>query len=251
MKWIKRIWNITFWSAAVLALLLFVLSTMGGNSDTLKKAMENFLSESTSSYVEIETLNHVGFYPALVFDFEGLEGRAGEGGEIDVFSVGALRLSMGFWDMTFSKGRLREVEVKDVYLAPGIWGDKIVTINRIALEPAPDLPQGGAMKAEGLVGDKVCAAMMPMILEERGYKFAEERSADFTLGDAKARLLFGIEPQVLEPVTRGDDYCDLVRLLLDTDLDFAHNCALAAPKKPEEKMPEETEDEEILQTGQP
>ena len=239
MVWFKRILKISVIVALVVGFLLVVLSLMGGNSETLKKALEDFISQSTHTKTSVETLNYVGFYPNLAFDFEGLSGFAGEAAEIEVFSIGKVQLAMGFWDMTFNTGKIKDIHIEDIYLAPGLWGEQIVSLDRLEIVPGT-LPEEAALKGTGLVGDKVFNLEAPMgetgSAPHQRYKFSDKKQVDFTLGDARARLLFSKDETALEPLQRGEDYCQLVALLLDLDIEFAHNCPVASP----EEMPETT-----------
>lgn len=239
MIWLKRLFKFLLIVGLILAILLFVLSLMGGNNDTLKKALEDFLSETTNTEVTIGQLNHVGFYPNLVFDFEDLKGRSGEGGELDVFTVGSVRLAMGFWDMTFSQGKIKDVTIRDIYLAPGLWGQQIVSLESFGIVPSGETQESAAIIGTGLVGDKAFNMRIDMIALEDDtrstYKFSQDKEIDFTLGDSAARLVFENGSTDLEPLERGDDYCDLVRLLSDLDVEFPYNCNLPTPVKTTEE----------------
>ncbi len=243
MKWLKRILKIFVITALIFGFLLFVLAMLGGNNDTLKGALEDFISKSTNTKVSVQTLNRIEFYPDLAFDFEGLQGLAGKDGDIEVFSVGSVHLAMSFWDMTFSTGKLKDIDIRNVYMAPGLWGKQIVSLEHIGIEASADSQQA-ALKAQGLVGDKVFGFEAPMTqtgeAEDIRYKFSDQKYVDFTLGDAKARLAFHEDGTVLEPQKRGEDYCHLVSLLLDLDIVFAHNCPVAEP------VPEMVEEKEAV-----
>lgn len=243
MKWLKRIFKILIVLALVFGFLLFVLAMLGGNNDTLKGALEDFISKSTNTKVSVQTLNRIEFYPDLAFDFEGLQGLAGKDGDIEVFSVGSVHLAMGFWDMTFSTGKLKDIDVRNIYMAPGLWGKQIISLEHIGIEASAN-SQEAAIKAQGLVGDKAFGFEAPMTQSGEGadirYKFSDQKYVDFTLGDAKARLAFHDDGAALEPQKRGEDYCHLVSLLLDLDIAFAHNCPVTEP------LPEVVEEEKVV-----
>ncbi len=234
MVWVKRLFKFMIFAALVLAFLLFVLSMLGGNSDNLKKAMEDFLSESTHTKVTIEKVNHIGFYPSLTFDMEGINGRGGEAADVDVFSIGALRLSMSFWDMTFSTSKVRAIDIRNINLAPGLWGDAPVKLEYISIFPAQEA-ETAALKGQGMVGEKPFSLYIAMDTlgppEGPKYRFSPAREIDISLGDAKARLTVQEDEAHVEPLQRGEDYCALVALLLDLDIKFSHNCPL--PEKME------------------
>lgn len=119
----------------ILVLMLASLGTMtliGGNSESMKKLIEDYISESTGTQAEIGTLHRFGFYPEIALDVADVslkrDGR-------EVAYMGQARFSIGFWSIATGRTRFRTFSLQDAYADPGIILPRAVVIKNMGIDP--------------------------------------------------------------------------------------------------------------------
>ncbi|NCC21049.1 MAG: hypothetical protein EOM26_01140 [Alphaproteobacteria bacterium] len=100
---------------------LWILSSIGGNSDPLREGLEQFFSQATGGYAKIEELNNMSIYPVAEIDFSGLT-IGGGGGSAPVLTLGRGVVSMRFWDVLLSRDYLVNFALENLRIAPGELG---------------------------------------------------------------------------------------------------------------------------------
>lgn len=117
--------------AVMLGVGVFVLSTLGGHSDSLKGSLVEYLSEATGLQANIETLNALSFYPALGTDFDGLtlsrDGKA-------VAKAAHVNFSTGFWAAAAGHPALRTLEIRDAVIDEKVIVPRDIKIDRFAID---------------------------------------------------------------------------------------------------------------------
>lgn len=160
-----------FFIAAFILVLLTILANMGGSNDTLKSAMEQYLTEATGYRARIGQLNKVSFFPMIGFDFERVTlhplTREEDDKDVVLGHIDSAKLSMGFWEVLRKTGRVRDLELTGLYTEPGVILPKAVSVSRLYIAETPD-GQADAV-IEGTVGDVPFEGVMDM--DSFGTKF--------------------------------------------------------------------------------
>lgn len=124
--------KLAFFLGVFLVVIFAILSSLGGNSDTLKQAAEEFLSQRFAGQARIETLNQMTFYPYMGIDFENAQIYRGDDSS-PVVSAEKVSIAMGFWDVTFGTGKVKTLNVQNLRALPGSMFRKGLTIDRFAI----------------------------------------------------------------------------------------------------------------------
>ncbi|MCB1562438.1 MAG: hypothetical protein KDJ75_02595 [Alphaproteobacteria bacterium] len=146
--WLWRLMKFVLFAAIFLVVIFTVISKMGGNSPVLKGAIEDFLSDATGYKAEIETLNRMTFFPNISVDVEKVTLRNLETASLAV-SVDKARISFGFFDVAFSTGKIRLLDIRGVSAAPGALMDQPVSVEYFSI-----LKDGSAESAKPFLGGK-------------------------------------------------------------------------------------------------
>ena len=203
-KWAGRLIKVGFFFAAIIAIMLTVLVNMGGSTNTLKFAIEDYITQTTGMAARVGTLRQMTFFPAISVDAEGImmkhvdtqalkawaEAEQAKPEEeqgktmpptIDFStpdgSIGKFMLSMGFWDVSFGLGRsVRNIRIENVYLKPGVFSHKAVSVKIVEID---ETPEGKPFfKVEGQLGDDVFQITVDLVAQGAGksrkYKVGEE-----------------------------------------------------------------------------
>lgn len=182
-KWASRFVKISFFLFAFLAIILTVMVNMGGNSDTLKGAIEDYLARATGYYTQIGTLNKMSFYPYITIDIERIEMRQGPEREIAVNAQSAV-LSFGFWDLFLSRRQLRDLNVQNVVITPGAVFDRRVVVN--SLEIDEDANGQAFMVGRGAIGEDAFDVTVEMEVSGKKnryrYGIGEESAVNASIG---------------------------------------------------------------------
>lgn len=131
--------RIVIGAAVAVGITLVLLSRQGGNSDSLKEFLEQYLSDSSGYIAEIDTLNAVSFYPVLGADFDGLVFRDRGNREIKA-RLGHVNFSVGFWGASFGRSAIRTFSITKGEIDAGIVTPEKIIIEDLSI----DLSQGEA-----------------------------------------------------------------------------------------------------------
>jgi hypothetical protein len=115
------------------AVLIMVLSALGGKSDALKGSIEQFLGQRFGGIATIDTLHQMTFYPYIGADFEGIRISRGDGDTQMVMRADRMSAAIGFWDIALGTGKIKALRVDNLLAVPGTLMNRGVTINRFAL----------------------------------------------------------------------------------------------------------------------
>lgn len=171
----------SFWAKLVFILGVFlvvvfaILSSLGGNSDTLKEAAEQFLSQRFGGQARIETLNQMTFYPYMGVDFEDAKVFRGDD-STPVVSADKVAIAMGFWDVTLGTGKVKTLNVKGLRAVPGAMFRKGLTIDRLAIIDEGD---EAFLRSEGKIG------ATPYTFDADIEKFGKGKSRKYAFGDVR------------------------------------------------------------------
>jgi len=173
--------------AVVIFILLTVLSRLGGNSDVLKGAVEDFLTDNTPYSVHVQTLNEMRFFPNMALDVSGVEFREGGDGTGEAaIRVGNARFALGFVDVMFRPGRFKIIEINGIDAMAGSLHSKAVQLERIGVD---EVGGKAVLKAHGAIGKHKLVAWVN--LEEKGkptspvYSLGDKRDFEINLAQLK------------------------------------------------------------------
>ncbi len=189
-NWFMTIFKTVFFVAAFLLVIFTVMANMGGNSDTLKGAIEEFLAGSTGYQVKISTLNHMSFFPTIGIDIEDVQMRPNAEVPDRLISVGSARAAMSFWAVTFSSGKLRVLDIEEFHALAGTLNPQPLYLEHVGIletEDEYESPDGALLRGSGALGDHSISFQINMEKQGREFGFAPERGFDVSVGDFSAQ----------------------------------------------------------------
>ena len=184
--WFVTLSKVTFFVAAFFLVIFTVMANMGGNSDTLKQSIEQYLAETTGLVVKIETLNKMTFFPNISIDVEKVHMYRPDVENQPVVTVGRLFGSISFASVALGKRQLKGLELEDMTAAPGTLNAQEVVIESAGILGAEE--QGKAFfQGRGKLGTHDANFEIDMLDLGGSYKFAPDRSFKVNVGDLKAQ----------------------------------------------------------------
>lgn len=225
-KWISRLTKIGFFIFAIIAVILTVMVNMGGNSDTLKFAIEDYISQSTGFAAKIDTFHKMTFYPNISVEAEGIRLKRIDVDAMKTWAeveqqkpedmrgktpppridfdnpdgnIGRLVISMGFWDTGFGGGqKFKDIQIKNMFFKEGSLSHKPITVDAIEID---ETPEGKPfLSAKGRFGNDAFEGSLDLEgvgkKKSRKYKIGDESDFQVEIGD------LGVEG-VLRPRAMG------------------------------------------------
>ncbi len=181
-KWAGRLIKTCIVIAIIIALVLTVMVNMGGNSDTLKGAIEDYLMSSTRYSAEIETLHKMTFFPNIGANIEGLEMKNPED-ELQVIRIQNANIALGFWDLMLGDRSIRAFQIKNAVFAPGTLMRQTTTIDELGIDE--DANGRAFLTLDGKIGDQKISGNLDLessgSIKKRKYKIGEESKIAITL----------------------------------------------------------------------
>lgn len=196
MKFFKKTLKILIVIAVVLAVIFAVLSSLGGNSDTYKNAIENIIEENFPNYdARIDALNQMQFFPFLGVDIEGLELTKLENDQL-VVAAEKVQIAMRFWDIVFSTEKISTLHVQNLGVQGGYLHPQTIIVERAAIITRND---DSFFEMNGRVGQQNFRLNIPMNSHGRGqnksFSFPKDRVFDGDIDDIQLYGVFTIEDQ--------------------------------------------------------
>lgn len=160
-KWLGRLTKIGFILFAFMAVVLTVLFNMGGSSNTLKGAIEDYIAQSTGFAAQIQTFNKMTFFPNVSLDMGGISLKRPNITALNAWAkaeaekpeeergitappinysnpdatIGSFKISIGFWDVGFGKTRkIRDLQVRNAVFGAGSIAHKTVAVNTLGID---------------------------------------------------------------------------------------------------------------------
>ncbi len=181
--WIRRLFKITLIMAAVMAVSLWVLTFLGGSSDSLRNGIAEYMSQATGMETEIGDFGGMTFFPYLALDAANIRMRR-PGDDAVAVRIDTLQFASGFFDMMFSRGRFRVMEITGLRAEPGVWGPAALTIDELALrEDVAD--EGPGLLVKGRYGDNPLRFALAMDKPDGSavYRMPDDGAFSLTYGD--------------------------------------------------------------------
>lgn len=180
--WCRRFFKIAIMAALVIWVGLWLLMALSGNHAALKKGIEDYLIQATGLQAGIGEFNYMGFFPDLALDAGDIAFHSGEEAGVLV-KIGHVKFAAGFFDVMFSRRRLKDLEVKNIMVAAERAGGRLLKIDKMAL--AMDTGEGkpGFVMA-GSWGEYEASARFDLALDGANrFILPEQGDFRFALGD--------------------------------------------------------------------
>lgn len=123
--------------AVMCALSIGLLSALGGSGEALRGGAEDYLERVTGLEASIGEFRSVTFFPLVSASFGNVVFRGpekGAQGGAPVARLGSFDFAMNFWDVFFSRGRIRALEVKDFHADAGTFAARAIDIGHAGIE---------------------------------------------------------------------------------------------------------------------
>ncbi len=134
LRALKRSIKISIILAVIVFGLLTVLSRIGGNSETFKLAVQDFLTDSTPYTAYIHTLNNMTIFPSISVYVEGVELREGDAGTGEaVIRIEAAKISLPFFDVLFRPGHFKNFEIQNLKAMPGTILEQALALDSVSV----------------------------------------------------------------------------------------------------------------------
>ncbi len=217
-SWLSFFAKLFFFLAVILVVLFAVLSSLGGNSEVLQSAAEEFIGTRLHGVAKIDKFNQMTFFPNVSVDFEGLNvsRNAADNQGTPILSAERVSIAMGFWDIALSTGKIKTLHLENMRAMPGVFLEKGLTVDRFAVIDEGD---HAYIRGSGKIG--VTPFELSSQLEKTGkgkrrkYEFADVRPFAVTLGraqisgrveniDSDTINIKGVSLGLEEPVLSGD-----------------------------------------------
>ncbi len=152
VNWLSRLLKLVFILSAFFLVIITVLANMGGNSETLKDGVRSFVSEIFAGRpVEIKRLNHMGFFPTVGIDVEGLSILSKPENGYPIIEIGRLQAFMSFWNVATRNPRVTGLYLEQVKALKGVFGPQDFFIEKVYIDH--DLEAATAMlRGKGKIG---------------------------------------------------------------------------------------------------
>lgn len=138
-------------SAIFLFLSLWVLSALGGSSETLKNGAQDFLSGLTGMESMIGDFREVTFFPYASANVGDIAWRR-EGADSPAMSIRSMKVAMGFWDIMFSKRRIFIFDLEGIHIDEGVYFPRAADVEKMVMEETDPEERRGRLYASGKYG---------------------------------------------------------------------------------------------------
>lgn len=152
---------------AMFGLSLVFMNVMGGESDSLRAGVQDYLRGATGLQAEIGRFDGVTFFPEAGISAGDIVFRP-DAGAAPVATIGSLDFVMGFWDVFFRRGRLRVLEVKDAHIDAGMITARALDITRIGIDMNGESAGVARLSAAGAYGGAPFLMTVAMDTRSRG-----------------------------------------------------------------------------------
>ncbi len=182
-------WRLFKWTAITLVFFFAVftmLARLGGNSDVLKGAIEDFMSDATGLKTQVGTLHRMTFFPNMSIDVQNVL-MVKEGSGTLPISIRSAKISMGFFDVMLGKSTLRGAEIMDIRIPEGIFSQKAYSFEYISTIEEEGV--GAFLEAKGKINTNPLLARLKLVSKGRPqsprYLIPDNTSLALSLSDLK------------------------------------------------------------------
>jgi hypothetical protein len=177
---ILRLIKYAFFAGIFLFIILTALTNIGGSSDVLKEAIEDFITDNSAFEARIETLHNMNFFPDIVIDFENLSLRSKESTQ-QAIHIAKVKISMGFFDVMFRTQKYKIVDVENANVVGGVLFNRPFLVSSIKILDDSNQPR---LVVIGKIG--LADFVSKFQLQSKGgkYYFGEQWAFENAIGTA-------------------------------------------------------------------
>lgn len=142
-----RLFKVMMVLSLFVLIFLWVLASIGGSSDTLKKGVEEYLGSVSGYDTTVENFDHLKFFPNLSLKAANIVFRDGSnvtGG------VKLLDFSVPFWSVILKRPRFNHLNVEDLVVLKAATKDQDFAVEKIVLDEKEKKP---VLAVSGRYGD--------------------------------------------------------------------------------------------------
>lgn len=197
----------------LIAMTIGALNFIGGTSDTHKRGLEDAFSATLQGEVTFGKLNGFNILPQLGIDITDFTAANVMGlGDI---SAKHLEFSFNFFDVILKRRQLTSLDIKDMLIDKGVYGNEKVKFDTAVLVPQSDV-QAPGFSIKGSYGDKPLTLFVSMKKMSTSIPAAYgfDTSNPFTLTIGNISVTGNYVPNTAEntalhdlKITQGDTSC--------------------------------------------
>ena len=155
--------------AGLLGVTLFMLARIGGQSEPLKIAIEDFISESSGLQARIGEFGGFYIFPNIAVEF-GDVSFTQPGAQTPVARIGKASVGMGFFDVVFGAGRLKALDIQNVQVDAGVVTRDALLIDTLGIQDDVADASSAALVVHGLLGEMPLKASAALHAAGEGVK---------------------------------------------------------------------------------
>lgn len=186
-KWLSRLFKLIFFILAFGLIILTVLYNMGGSNDMLKEGVVNTLSDVFGGrHVKLRRLNHMGFFPQVALNIEGVSAYDKKDGRVPVIELRKFEAYMPFWNVATRSPQISSLYMEGLKGIKGVFFPEEVYLEKVYIDH--DVDEGTAsLRGNGTVGVHDWSFAVGLDIEGSSgrykYGLAEVAPVVFDLGD--------------------------------------------------------------------
>jgi len=197
---VRRIFKWVFILGLLSAAGFWALAAAGGNGETHRQIITDYLNEATGLQANIDQLHSLAFFPDVIIDFEGLAMRDDQGDV--VASLGASYMASKFRDVAFRNGKIKSIVIEDFNALPGVLMEEAVLVKQLKIEHESDVE--AVLAGEGYIGEQGFTMRVPITVYGAGddvsYRFDGQNPFIVVMDDGgRYRIVYENRKIVLNP----------------------------------------------------
>ena len=186
-KWLGRLTKFIFFLVAFGLIILTILYNMGGSNDMLKEGVVNTISGVFNGrHVKLKRLNHMGFFPSVALDVEGVNIYQKEGDRVPVVEVRKFEAYMPFWNVATRSPQLSSLYIEGVRAIRGFFFPEELYITKVYIDHDRD-EDSAKLKGSGTIGAQPWSFEIGLkvngISGKYTFELAENSDVVFDIGD--------------------------------------------------------------------
>lgn len=190
VNWFGRLLKITFIFAAFLLVIVTVLANMGGNSEMLKEAVAQFVSQSFAGRpVEVDKLNNMSFFPSVGVNVEGVHVISRPENGTKLLSIGKAQAYMGFWQVATQRPRFKTFYFENIHAIRGAIFPEEFLIHKVYIDH-DKVKNTAVLRGEGKIGVHAWQFSAQLDVFGSGGKFSYMLSRNFLLNIQVSDITF-------------------------------------------------------------
>lgn len=226
-RWIRRLIKFSLVLGIFMFIGLTLLTRLAEDNEALQNGLLDFVESASGMNVEVEEFNQVRVFPVVMLKATNATFKKPDSKEA-IVTVAGFEYASGFWDLMFSRDRVRALSIKDAFISKEVTGRRDLNIISAGVDPNAMGENKPGFKVTGTWGREPLTISLETQVDRSGQKgdiksYIVGRDSAFSLsvgsidmtGHANASMLSGLKVEL-------DEF---------TDKDFKATGALTYSKK--------------------